>query len=130
MSTEAVKPNDIHAPGGAYSHGVVTRGAGRTLFISGQVGVSPDGVVAEGFEAQAVQSWRNVVTVLESGGMGVGDLVKLTIFLTDMSHVGSFGQIRALFLGDARPASTLVATPALVRPEWLVEIEAVAFRND
>jgi 2-iminobutanoate/2-iminopropanoate deaminase len=128
MSVEKLNPSSVHAPGGPYSHGVSASGAGRTLYISGQIGLHSDGTLAEGFEGQAAQCWRNLVAVLKADGMTVHDLVKVNTYLTDMNHAPLLGPVREGFLDGARPASTLVATPALVRPEWLIEVEAIAFR--
>jgi enamine deaminase RidA (YjgF/YER057c/UK114 family) len=125
-----LNPGDIAQPVGLYSQGMLTSGAGRTLHVSGQVGLRPDGQLAGGFEAQAQAAWNNVVAVLAAAGMGPGDLMKVTTYLTDPAHLPLFAPVRARFLGDARPASTLVIVRALARPEWLVEVEAIAWRGD
>jgi 2-iminobutanoate/2-iminopropanoate deaminase len=130
MSVTMISPPSVHTPGGPYSHGVSTGGPGRTLFIAGQIGLAPDGTLAAGFTAQATQCWRNLVAILEADGMTVQHLVKVNTYLTDMAHAPLLGPVRESFLGGARPASTLVATPALVCPEWLIEVEAIAFRPE
>jgi enamine deaminase RidA (YjgF/YER057c/UK114 family) len=119
---------DTIAPPGMYSHGVVAPAAGRWLYIAGQVGVRPDGSSPEDFKGQAQCAWENLVAVLAAADMGVADLVKVNTYLTDRSHVPQFSPIRARFLGDARPASTLLIVASLARPEWFLEIEAVACR--
>lgn len=126
----SLNPPEIAPPVGAYSQAILTSGAGRTLYIAGQVGLQPDGQLAEGFEAQAEAAWKNIVAVLAAAGMGPQDLVKVTTFVTDPAHLPLFGPVRTRFLGSARPASTLVVVRALARPEWLVEVEAVAWRAD
>ncbi|MDB5896876.1 MAG: enamine deaminase RidA [Ramlibacter sp.] len=134
MSADPAKPGlvrlnpDTVAPPGMYSQGVVAPAAGRWLHISGQVGVRRDGSIPEDFKGQAQCAWTNLVAVLEAAGMTVADLVKVNSYLTDRSQHPQFSPIRAKFLGDARPASTLVIVAALARPEYLVEIEAVACR--
>jgi enamine deaminase RidA (YjgF/YER057c/UK114 family) len=125
---QRLNPDTTAPPVGLYSQGVVTPGSGRWLHIAGQVGVRRDGTLGEGFEAQAQAAWENVVGVLAAAGMAPGDLVKVTTFLTDAGHLPQFGAVRAKFLGDARPASTLLIVKALARPEWLVEVEAVAWK--
>ena len=107
---------------------MVAPAAGRWLHISGQVGVRKDGGVPEDFKGQAHCAWENLVAVLAAAGMTVADLVKVNTYLTDRSQHPQFSPIRAKFLGDARPASTLVVVAALARPEYLVEVEAVACR--
>lgn len=134
MNAEPAKPGlvrlnpDTMAPPGMYSQGVVAPAAGRWLYISGQVGVRKDGSVPEDFRSQAQCAWENLLAVLDAAGMTVADLVKVNTYLTDRSQHPLFSPIRAKFLGDARPASTLVVVAALARPEYLLEVEAVACR--
>jgi enamine deaminase RidA (YjgF/YER057c/UK114 family) len=90
------------------------------------VGVAPDGTLRQGAEAQIEQAWRNLLAVLESAGMGPHDLVKVTTFLIDRSHLQASRQIRDRMLQGAEPASTLLIVSGLARAEWLVEIEAIA----
>lgn len=126
---EILNPSRVAAPVGPYSHGVVVAGPGRWLHVAGQVGIRADGTLAEGVEAQATVAWQNLAAVLEEAGMAMGDLVKLTTYLVDGAHLPTVNAVRLGFLGDARPAATLVVAQALARPEWLFEIEAVAFRS-
>lgn len=130
MTNQAIDPPGVHPPAGAYSHAVATGGVGRTLYISGQIGVDPDGKTPDTFAEQAEQCWRNIVAILAGADMTVHDLVKVTTFLTDIGDARALGGIRASFLDGARPASTLIAVSALVMPEWLIEVEAIAFRPD
>ena len=130
MTNATIEPRGVYPPAGAYSHAVATRGAGRTLYISGQLGVDPDGETPDAFAEQAAQCWRNVVAILAAAGMTVHDLVKVTTFLTDIDDAGALAGIREPFLDNARPASTLVAVAALVMPAWRIEVEAVAFKSD
>ena len=116
------------APLGAYSCGISTDGPGRWLHIAGQVGIGPDGQLAEGFEAQAETAWHNLVAVLGDAGMTVADLVKVTHYLVRGDDLGAYNPVRLRHLGSARPASTLVVVAALARPEWRIEVEAIAWR--
>ena len=118
-------PGSVNAPADGYSMGLEVAGYDRLLFISGQVPAGPDGAVPDGFEAQCEPAWRNILEVLKCAGLGVGDLVKVTTFLTGKSQAAANRAIRGRFLGDARPASTVVIAETL-DPEWLLEIEAVA----
>jgi 2-iminobutanoate/2-iminopropanoate deaminase len=96
------------------------------LYVSGQVGVTPEGRVLDGAEAQIEQAWRNVLSVLEAAGMGPRDLVKVTTFLLDRADLAAARAIRERMLQGAEPASTLLIVAGLASPEWRVEIEAVA----
>jgi enamine deaminase RidA (YjgF/YER057c/UK114 family) len=98
----------------------------RLLYISGEVGVRPDGTVPEGIEAQAEACWRNITAILADAGMGIRDLVKITTYLVRPEDVAAAGAARAKHFGDARPGSATIIVKALVAPQWLIEIEAVA----
>ncbi len=123
-----IAPPDVPPPGGPYSHGIAVSGAGTWLHIAGQIGVAADGSVPNDFEAQARQAWTHLVAVLRAADMDVSHLVKVTTFLIDGSDVRRLGPVRAAFLGEARPASTLLVVRALADPAWRVEVEASAFR--
>jgi 2-iminobutanoate/2-iminopropanoate deaminase len=122
-----LNPDTVPKPG-MYSQGVVAPAEGRWLYIAGQVGMRRDGSYPADFEGQARQAWQNLIGVLEAAQMNVGDLVKVNTYLTDRAHFPLFGPIRAGFLGDARPASTLLIVAGLAKPDWFLEIEAVACR--
>ncbi len=101
---------------------------GDTVYVSGQVGFDPDGDIVGGddMEAQARQAFANIRTVLEMAGATMNDVVKITAFLTDLDRYAGYSAARTETFPDKVPASTAVATPALVFPGLLVEIEAVA----
>ena len=119
-------PGTIAPAFSRYSLGVEAPAAARWLYVSGQVGVTPDGSFADGPEAQMEAAWRNVLAILDSAGMGAGDLVKVTAYLTRAEDIGFYREVRDRMLGGAEPASTLIVISALAHPDWLVEIEAVA----
>jgi enamine deaminase RidA (YjgF/YER057c/UK114 family) len=113
-----------------YSQVVVAQ-ARELIVISGQVALDRDGhLVGRGdFAAQADQTFRNVMAALQAAGSGPANLIKLTTFLTDLSHLTTFREVRDRYLDATRPpASTLVGVTALFRPEFLIEIEALAVR--
>lgn len=120
-------PATIAPPAGAYSMGVSAPGGGRWLHIAGQVGIDRDGRTPEGCGAQAEIAWSNLLAILADAGMGVEHLVKVNHYLVDSADVAAYGAVRSRFLGEARPASTLVIVQALVKPEWRIEVEAVAW---
>ena len=109
-----------------YSHGIEVLPNARWLHISGQVAVDKDGKTPETFEAQVKLVFDNLGAVLASAGMTAKDLVKVNVYLLRPEDIPALRAARDVFQGDARPASTLVVVSRLVRPEWLVEIEAVA----
>src|SRR4051812_338510 len=119
-------PKATAAPNGVYSHGVVVPSNARWLHIAGQTGVRPDGSIPQTIEEQTEVGWQNLLAVLAEGGMKITDVVKITSFLTRPENFAKFGPIRAKYLGAHRPASTLLIVSALAKPEFLVEVEAVA----
>jgi 2-iminobutanoate/2-iminopropanoate deaminase len=103
-------------------------GAEKVIYVSGQTAISAEGeLVGEGdFHAQAVQTFENLSTVLESAGAGFDSIVKIIVYLTDISKLMEFGQIKAGYIDDPQPASTALGVQALALPGLLIEVEAVA----
>jgi enamine deaminase RidA (YjgF/YER057c/UK114 family) len=125
-----LEPADISAPLGHYVHGIVIPSGARQVVVSGQVGVRPDGTVAEGIEAQLECAWANIVSILKEAGMAPSDIVKVTTFVTQADHFKVHPRIRAKVLGDHRAAATAVCVSALASPEFLCEIEVIAASVD
>lgn len=114
-------------PAAQYSH--VVMGTGRFVAIAGQLALDEGGrIVGEGDpEAQAHQVFENLRRCLAAAGASFDDVVKLTYFVTDMAHLPAIRTARTTHLPDDRlPASSAVQVAALVRPEFLMEIEAFA----
>jgi enamine deaminase RidA (YjgF/YER057c/UK114 family) len=115
------------APAAGYTHVVV--GTGRFVAVSGQLALDEDGkLVGEGDPAaQARQVFENLRRCLAAAGAGFDDVVKLTFFVTDMAHMPAVRAARDLHIpADRLPAASAVQVAALVRPEFLMEIEAYA----
>ncbi len=126
--TVFINPEAIAQPVGSYSHATLCQGTGRWLQLSGQIGMSPDGSLPPGVIEQAENVWCNVEAVLVSAGMSLGDLVKITTYVTEAEDLALAGRVRARYLGGHRPASTVVVAKALAVPEWRIEVEAVAYQ--
>ncbi|MFF9407459.1 RidA family protein [Streptomyces anandii] len=126
------EPTRITAPAGVfpaaqYSH--VVTATGRLVAVSGQLPLDEEGgIVGEGdAAAQARQVFENLRRCLTAAGAGFDDVVKLTCFVTDTAHLPAIRAARAAHIPDDRlPASSAVQVAALVRPEFLMEIEALA----
>jgi len=123
---EPISPNPEADAKLAYSQGMVARGETRTLYISGQVAADAAGQIAPDFEGQVRQVWSNLLGVLAAANMKVTDLIKVTAFLTDAKDFPAYARLRGEFLAGHKPTSTLLIVSALARPEWKVEVEAVA----
>jgi enamine deaminase RidA (YjgF/YER057c/UK114 family) len=121
-----INPPGLTTPNG-YTH-VVVAPDGRTAYIAGQVAFDSTGQVvgAGDFRAQADQVFANLRRALTSVGASFSDVLKTTTFITDVGQVAALREVRAHYLDPSRaPANTLVPVPALARPEFLIEIEAV-----
>ncbi|AWT46332.1 MULTISPECIES: RidA family protein [Streptomyces] len=124
--TRITAPDGV-APAAQYSH--VVLGTGRFVAVSGQIALDEDGkVVGEGDPAaQARQVFENLRRCLAAAGAGFDDVIKLTYFVTDVAHLPAIREARAAYIPDDRlPASSAVQVAALVRPEFLLEVEAFA----
>ena len=113
--------------GGAYSSGVEAP-SGRTIYVSGQVALDVEGnVVGEGdVKVQTEAVLEHVKTVVEEAGGGMEDIVKVTVFITDMGLYDEIHEVRRRYFEEPFPASSMVEVSALIDPRLLIEIEAVA----
>jgi len=122
-------PKTMPAPRG-YTQVVETTGPGRTVYLSGQLGMTPDGAFAGGpgdFRAQAIQCFENLKAGLKSVGGGFEHVVKITNFFVDMAHLPMFFEVRDRYVNvKSPPASTAIQIGKLAREGALFEIEAVA----
>lgn len=100
---------------------------GELLFISGQAGAGDDGkIVAGGFRAQGEQAFANLRRALEAGGSRLQDVIKVTIFVTDMGNFKEVVELRRKFFSLPYPADTIAEIKALYDPAAMIEIEAIA----
>lgn len=105
---------------------------GDILVISGQAAISPEGEIvgAGDFDAQAEQTFRNLERVLKAGGSSLANVLKVTIFLTDMANFPKIVELRGKWFTPPYPADTIVEVRALALPELQIEIEAIAVADD
>ena len=125
MTRREIRADGLADPISHYTDAVV---AGDLLFVSGLVGVDRHGelVGGEDVAAQARQVFANMRAVLDAAGCRFEDVVKVTVYLTDVDDRPKINPVRQEVFGDARPASTLVEVSRLAVPGAKVEIEAVA----
>jgi reactive intermediate/imine deaminase len=98
------------------------------VFIAGQVAADASAqVVGKGdFRAQTQQVYANLKTAVEAAGGTMADVAKINVYVTDMSQIAAMREVRQQYFSGNPPASTLVQVVALARPEYLIEIEAIA----
>lgn len=114
---------------GIYSDAVEVPKNARWLFTSGTPGLSKTGDLPSDVTGQAEIAWDHILAMLTAADMAVTDLVKVTHYLLKAEDIADYVKVRSRFLGDARPASMLLVVPELVRPEFLLEIEAYAAKD-
>ncbi len=129
LLAQFINPPAIHKPTG-YTHAVKTGGC-ELVFVSGQVALDPKGEVAgQGdFARQAEQVFHNLEEVLRASGTGFKNVVKMNTYVVGLTpeRLQEIRTLRAKFLSaENPPASTLIGVQALARPEFLLEVEAVA----
>lgn len=117
---------DFESP--MHSQGVAVSSPGTLVFVSGQVGVRPDGSVGEGAAEQSRIAFDNIARVLAEGGLSTADIASLRVHVTSHDDIEAFVQAAEAHLGSHRPASTLLVVEHLAAPALLVQIEAVAAR--
>lgn len=111
-----------------YSQAWKVDGAQSVVFLAGQVALSPEGeLVGEGdFEAQCRQVFENVGAVLREAGASFEDVVKVTVFLPDITNLPIYRTVKAEFVTGKQPASTSIEVKGLAFPGLMIEVEAVA----
>ncbi len=122
----------FNTPGAVEPFGIFSSAAwqpeGRVLHISGHVAQDAEGntVGVGDIQAQTRQILENIRTLLDSVGGNMSDIAKVTLFVTDMSALAEIHKVRSEFFERPYPASSLVEVSGLVRPEYMIEIEAIA----
>lgn len=111
-----------------YSHCVRVSGPGTTLYIAGQLARDAEGrtVGAGDIRAQTERVIENLRRILRSQGGDLSNLVKLTIFTTDMRHFDAIAEVRRRYFTSDLPASTMVEVSGLAQPDLMIEIEGIA----
>lgn len=119
-------PDTVAPPLSPYSHGVEVPAGARWLHVSGQVGIGPDGSLPDDPRGQIENAFQNLMNVVAAAGMGPHDLVKVNVFLIRREDLETLREVRRRHFQGAEPASTLLYVSGLARPEFVVEVEAVA----
>ena len=124
----ASRPRRIRPPLANYSHAIEVPPNARWLYVSGQLGIAPDGTVPDACAEQAEACFANFWRSLPRPGWASRDLVRLNTYLTDAGDRAAYMAVRDRLVAAPPPASTLLVVRALARPEFKIEIEAIAAR--
>lgn len=129
MTTTFLNPRDVHTPVGPYSHTALVQGGSELVFVSGQVGMRPDGSIPASFAEQVELTFQNLRACLAAHGLGVDAVVKLGVFVVPGQDFQALRAARERHFGAHRPTSTSVFVPQLASPQLLVEVEAIAAKR-
>jgi enamine deaminase RidA (YjgF/YER057c/UK114 family) len=133
MSHTIVNPDGLHDPGPfGYSHTANVPAGTELVFVSGQYGSGPDGMVVSGdFNEQVQQAFRNLGTALAAHGLDLTDVVQLRTYVVDpdFDKLGAIGQAVASGGAEKPPTQTVIGVAGLAMPDILFEVEAVATRS-
>ena len=119
----------VNNPQGRFSHVGEIGPNARLFHLAGQTGARPDGTVSQDFGEQARQVYRNLTTVLAGCGMDWQNVAKVTVFLTNPDDIPAWREAQKEAFGAVVPASTLLIVSRLARPEYRIEVEAVAAKD-
>jgi reactive intermediate/imine deaminase len=129
LRTSRSNPDTVARPVGTYSQAVrVETGDAVWIHVSGQVALDPEGtfVGAGDMRAQTERVFENLRAILEANGATFADIVKITTYVTTLDDLAGMREVRARYLPAEPPASTAVQVAALVLPDALIEVDAVA----
>jgi 2-iminobutanoate/2-iminopropanoate deaminase len=121
-----LEPADIHPPFAPYSHGVVVPAGQRLVFCSGQLGIAADANVPPDCAGQARICFDNIAAILREAGMGLEHIVRINAYVSGREHLPAYMGVRNALFAAPFPASTLMIVSGFARPEFVVEIEAIA----
>ncbi|KKB07015.1 endoribonuclease L-PSP [Devosia geojensis] len=119
-------PASIHPPFAPYSHGMVVPEGQRIVFCSGQLGIGADGTIPPDCAGQTRLCFANIAAILAEAGMTLADVVRINAYVTGREHLPDYMAVRNALFAQPYPASTLMIVSGFARPEFVVEIEAVA----
>jgi enamine deaminase RidA (YjgF/YER057c/UK114 family) len=124
---QALNPTTLFPPFARYSHGVAAP-AGRIVATSGQLGIRADGTVPADAREQADLCLAAITAILAAAGLSPRAVIRLNAYVTDRAHMPAYMAARDAWAAalDPPPASTLVIVGGFTRPEFLVEVEALA----
>ena len=123
---KTLNPTDIHPPFAPYSPGIEIPAHSRMILVSGQLGIAPDGSVPADCGSQTELCFANIAAILREGGLGLANIVKLNAYATHREHLAAYMAVRNRLFAAPYPASTLMIVSGFARPEFVVEIEAIA----
>jgi 2-iminobutanoate/2-iminopropanoate deaminase len=121
-----LKPTRIHPPFAPYNHGILVPEGQQLVFCSGQLGIDASKVVPPDCGGQTRICFDNIAAILAEAGMTLANVVRINAFVTGREHLADYMAVRNGLFSEPYPASTLMIVAGFARPEFVVEIEAIA----
>jgi enamine deaminase RidA (YjgF/YER057c/UK114 family) len=121
-----IRPASIRPPFARYSHGVEVPAGSRLVLVSGQLGIAPDERIPDDAGEQAELCFANIAAILSEAGMTLADIVRINAFVTDRDFLRPYMAVRDRLFTEPPPASTLMIVSGFARPEFKIEVEAIA----
>jgi 2-iminobutanoate/2-iminopropanoate deaminase len=122
----ALSPPSVRPPLARYSHGIAVPAGHRLVFTAGQLGIDLDENIPSDSEAQADICFANIAAILAEDGMTMANVIRLSVYVTAREHMPGYRNARDRQFPGTPPTTTLIMVSGLVRPEFVIEIEAVA----
>ncbi|HEY4203204.1 MAG TPA: RidA family protein [Devosiaceae bacterium] len=121
-----LSPAEIHPPFAPYSHGVEIPAGQKLVLCSGQLGIAADGSIPPDCASQTRLCFDNIGAILGAAGLGLEHIVRVNAYVSGREHLRAYMDVRNTLFSDPLPASTLMIVSGFARPEFVVEIEAIA----
>ena len=121
-----LKPTRIHPPFAPYNHGILVPEGQQLVFCSGQLGILPDKTVPPDCAGQTRICFDSIAAILAEANMTLANIVRINAFVTRREHLADYMAVRNTLFSEPYPASTLMIVSGFARPEFVVEIEAIA----
>lgn len=126
LSRRVIRSENAPKPGGPYSHAILAEG--KFVFVAGQVGTDPKtGKLADGVSAQTEQALKNVRSILEAAETTLENVVRVGVYLTDISNFGAMNKVYETFFQNGPPARSTIE--AKLVGQNLVEIDCIALKQ-
>ena len=121
-----LSPTTIHPPFSAYSNGVEVPAGQKLVFCSGQLGIAADGTIPPDAAGQSGLCFDNIAAILAEAGLGLEHIVRINAYVSGREHLRPYMDVRNARFTSPLPASTLMVVSGFARPEFFVEVEAIA----
>jgi 2-iminobutanoate/2-iminopropanoate deaminase len=126
IAVHALSPSTIRPPLARYSHGIAVPANHRLVITAGQLGIALDESIPADSEGQANICLANITAILAEDRMTMADIVRLSVYVTAREHMDGYRRARDRHFPGTPPTTTLIMVAGLVRPEFVIEIEAIA----